>query len=874
MGQKAANPSRHGLAWLRIGLPVLGLALIAGLWMALWLTLRTERTRVEAQAVADTRALAHAFESHTHRALRQVDLVTQFLAYEFTRQGRAMDLLGVLREGMLRQPGVLGVALFDARGDRISSTSDGPSFNVADREHFKIHQENRHQGLFVSPPLLSRGGVQQWLVFMTRRLQTTDGQFAGTVIVSVDSSYFTSFYNESQFGKRGLISLVGLDWVVRARRSGDKVWFGETAGNNYLVHQIQKAPEGSYRADSKLDGVQRFLSYKVLPDYPLVALVGRAEEEVWAANAQWESTLLKMGALATVLLGAAFAAMSGLARRIGAQHAELADAHARFAAASDAKLDAFLILRAVRDTEGRIVDFRCEHCNDRALAMIGVSSRERVLALTRGELLGPQGDPRFFDTYCRVTETRRAEEGDFLMTQSASGQWLHHQVVPVEDGVAVTSRDVTALHQHAQQMEEARQALQASAGRLSAIAEHIPALVAYLDREQRFRFANQHYMTLLGVDPKTLLGRRLSEVRGPDIYERLRPHVEGALRGERQAFEAQGQENGKQFNYQYHYVPDVGADGGVVGFFALGFDVTAVRQAERRQQESEQRLRAITDNLPVLIAYVDADERVEFCNQTCLEWMGLDPQFAQGKRLPEVWGAALYAERSPHVARALRGERVDFESEREALGVTRCLQNTYLPDVGADGHVKGVFMLSSDVTQLKLVERQLTTLARFDSLTGLANRHQFNEKLADALARAQRSGEALALMFLDIDHFKSINDTFGHAAGDSVLREFAHRLRQCVRGTDTVARLAGDEFVIILEGVHSEAEPQFVARKIVGQVNRPFDTKSGGLEVTTSVGIAFHRGPPMSPEELLARADKALYTAKAQGRNTYHLAAS
>lgn len=873
MGRKAANSSRHGLAWLRIGLPALGLALIAVLWLVLWITLRAERARVETQAVADTRALAQAFESHTQRALRQVDLVTQFLAFEFTRQGRTMDLLAVLREGMLSQPGVVGASLFDAQGERISSTSGGPSFNVADREHFKVHQENRQSGLFVSPPLMGRGD-QQWLVFMTRRLQTPDGRFAGTVIVSVDSSYFTSFYNETQFGKKGLISLVGLDWVVRARRSGEKVWYGETAGNNYLVHQVQKAPEGNYRADSKLDGVQRFLSYKVLAGYPLVALVGRAEDEVWAAHAQWENTLLKIGALATLLLGAAFAGMSGLARRMHAQHAQLAEAHARFSAASDAKLDAFLILRAVRDAQGRIVDFRCEHCNDRALAMIGVSSRERMLALTRGELLGPDRDPRFFDMYCRVTETRKPEEGDFLMTQTAAGQWLHHQVVPVEDGVAVTSRDVTQTHLHAQEMEEARQALQASAGRLRAITEHIPALVAYLDRELRFRFANQHYSTLLGVDPQTLIGKRLDEVRAPDIYARLRPHAEAALRGERQHFEARGQENGKEFDYQYHYVPDVGPDGGVLGFYALGFDVTGVRQAERRQQQSEQRLRSITDNLPVLIAYVDADERVEFCNQTCLEWMGLDPRLAQGKRLREVWGEEIYDLRTPYLARALRGERVEFETEREALGVIRCLQNTYLPDVGADGKVKGVFMLSSDVTPLKLVERQLTTLARFDSLTGLANRHQFNEKLADALARAQRSGDALALMFLDIDHFKSINDTFGHAAGDSVLREFAHRLRQCVRGTDTVARLAGDEFVVILESVHSEAEPQFVARKIVGQINRPFATKSGALEVTTSVGIAFHRGPGMTPEELLARADKALYTAKAQGRNTYHLAVS
>jgi diguanylate cyclase (GGDEF)-like protein/PAS domain S-box-containing protein len=867
-----ANPSRRGLAWLGVGLPALGLVLIGALWLVLWLTLRSDRDRVEADATAQARGLAQSFEAHTQRALRQVDLVTQFLAYEYTRRGRDIDLWGVLREGLLVQPGVIAVALFDAQGQPMASNGSALDTNIADREHFKVHRDGVYQGLYVSAPLAAPGEHKS-VIFMTRRLQGADGGFEGTVIVAANPSYFTSFYNAAQFGREGVITLVGLDWVVRARRAGDQVWFGESVRNNRLVQEVQKANEGSFRDRSTLDGIERFFAYKVLAGYPMVAVVGLAETEIWAAHMQWERKLLVIGALATVLLGAAFAAMGGLARRMHAQHAQLADAHARFAAASDAHLDAFLLLRALRDETGRVIDFQCKHCNDLAASMIGVT-REKLLTLTRSQLLGPESDVRFFQMYCRVIETGQAEEDDFLMRGTQAGRWLRHQVVPAEDGVAVTTRDVTSLHHHAQEMEEARQALEASAKRLSAITENIPALVAYLDQEQRFRFANRHYMTLLGVDPQSLIGRPLHEVREDALYERLRPHVERALRGERQEFESQWRENGQDFSYQYHYVPDVATDGTVQGFFALGFDVTAVRQAERRQQQSEQRLRGITDNLPVLISYIDAEERVEFCNQTCLEWLGLDPRETQGKTLREIWSPEIYAARRPYLAKALQGERVDFEVDREALGVTRTLQNVYLPDIAADGTVKGVFMLSNDVTPLKRVERQLSALARFDTLTGLANRHQFNEKLPDALGRAQRAGSALALMFLDVDHFKSINDTYGHAAGDSVLREFARRLRDCVRTTDTVARLAGDEFVVILEGVHTEAEPRFVARKIVAQINLPFELEDRMLAVTTSIGIAFHPGGAVSPEDLLARADAALYTAKAQGRNTYHLAAA
>lgn len=855
-----------------MGLPALGLAIIAGLWLVLWLTLQADRARVQADAFERAKGLTQAFEAHTQRALHQVDLVTRFLAHEYTRHGSDLDLSGVLREGLLNQPGLVAVSLFDAQGIRIASTAGGAPYSIADREHFKVHQEQRHAGMYIAPPLLGRGD-NSWLVFMTRRLQAQDGGFAGVVIVAVDPSYFTSFYNEAQFGKKGMISLVGLDWVVRARRSGERVWFGEAAGQNYLAHEVRNADEGVYKADSKLDGIPRFLAFKVLSGYPLVVVSGLSEEEVWASHQQWGQTLLVIGVLATVLLALAFAALSWLAQRLRRNHAQLADVHARFEAASDAQLDAFMILRALRDAQGRIVDFRCEHCNDRAVQMIGIP-RERLLAQTRGELFGPGHDQRFFDMYCRVIATRKAEEGDFQMAQPKGGLWLHHQVVPVEDGVAVTARDVTALHLHEQEIEQAQSALQSSEERLRAITESIPALVAYLDRQQCFRFVNRHYMRLLGVEPQSLVGRALADVRGPQLYARLQPHVEAALRGERQQFEVQGEENGRPFYYQYNYVPDTAADGSVQGFFALGFDVTVVKQAELLQLQSEQRLRAITDNLPVLISSIDAEQRVAFCNQTWQEWLGLDPKAIVGRKLRQVWSPALYASCSAFLERALHGERVEFEVECDALGVTRILRNTYLPDIADDGRVDGVFMLSADVTALKRVERQLTMLARFDTLTGLANRHQLNEKLAEALARAQRSGEALALMFLDIDHFKSINDTLGHAAGDSVLKEFAARLGQCVRTTDTVARLAGDEFVVILEGVHSEAEPQFVARKIVGQVSRPFDVAGRELSVTTSVGIAFHASGVVSPAELLARADKALYAAKSAGRNTYQLAAS
>lgn len=295
------------------------------------------------------------------------------------------------------------------------------------------------------------------------------------------------------------------------------------------------------------------------------------------------------------------------------------------------------------------------------------------------------------------------------------------------------------------------------------------------------------------------------------------------------------------------------------------------RVAQRTEDlaRSELRLRTITDNVPVLISYIDLDHRMMFCNGTFRDWVGIDPEKVVGKLVVDVIGTELYEQRRQNIVRVLTGERVVFDMVSTALGVTRHLHTTYIPDRRRDGTVIGFYTLSTDVSAMKEVEHQLTLLARHDSLTGLPNRGQLDEKLGEAIKRNKRQNRPLAVLFLDIDYFKKINDTFGHAAGDEVLKEFGLRLKRVVRDTDTVARLAGDEFVILLEGVHSGAEAEAVAQKIVHSVAGKFFTGAHSLSVTTSVGIAFSTRCDITAEEFLAHADRALYEAKSGGRNRF-----
>jgi diguanylate cyclase (GGDEF)-like protein/PAS domain S-box-containing protein len=458
-------------------------------------------------------------------------------------------------------------------------------------------------------------------------------------------------------------------------------------------------------------------------------------------------------------------------------------------------------------------------------------------------------------------------------------------MAPESFGSTELSALVRAYNAQALRRSEFERRLEDSERFMKDITDNMPALVAYVDRDQVYRFANAKYFEWFGVDAARLVGHPVREVLGPARYETKRPWLESAMAGQRVRWEDCDFRGGKKIDLQIEYIPDLAEDGVARGCYALSIDITERRNAERSLElnlaalkqaqaleiRTRQRLRAITDNLPAMIGYIDKDERYSFLNGAFRSWLGVDPDASVGRHFADIFGAEIYAARAPMFRRCLAGERIVFEVCAETVAGKKTLQIDYVPDFSPDGAVAGFYTLGSDVTELKDAQRQLGMLLRSDSLTGLANRYQFNEALPLALARCGRSGLAMALMFLDVDHFKQVNDTLGHAAGDTILKEFARRLQQNMRSTDTVARLGGDEFVVILEGLSNDEEPHWVARKILACMDHPFEVDGRPLKVTTSVGIAFHTSAAEGAADLLGRADAALYQAKAAGRNTVRL---
>jgi diguanylate cyclase (GGDEF)-like protein len=199
------------------------------------------------------------------------------------------------------------------------------------------------------------------------------------------------------------------------------------------------------------------------------------------------------------------------------------------------------------------------------------------------------------------------------------------------------------------------------------------------------------------------------------------------------------------------------------------------------------------------------------------------------------------------------------------------MESTLTPIFNADGVCTHVFCVTRDITHHKKIQDRLQYLAYHDMLTELPNRRLFEERCQAALDLVRDSGENLALLYIDCDLFKSINDRMGHDVGDEFLRRFANRLTHCVRESDTVARLAGDEFVILLPRIVGEEEAISIAERILVSLQKEWKIQEHRFHTTVSIGIALAPRDGESIEKLLRRADLALYQAKKKGRNTYQL---
>lgn len=309
---------------------------------------------------------------------------------------------------------------------------------------------------------------------------------------------------------------------------------------------------------------------------------------------------------------------------------------------------------------------------------------------------------------------------------------------------------------------------------------------------------------------------------------------------------------------------------GTADIIYTGRDVTKRVQVEQALSESQTQLRTITDNIPAVIARLDMTEHYTYVNQFIERITGETPSQIIGKSLREVRGDFLYERLKHYLQRAYAGESVIFEYEATYRGKLLHFQAHYVPDYDAEGKVRGVYALTTEITHIKDVERELLRLAHQDSLTGLANRRYFSERVSGVLKHASQNATPVLLALVDIDHFKSINDTYGHAVGDAVLAEMGRCLQHVVREGEVAARIGGDEFVVLCHRIANDKAGEAFVHSLWERLHTTVTVGEISVSVKMSIGAAICQGE-LTPDALMKFADEALYMAKEAGRDTYRL---
>lgn len=292
-------------------------------------------------------------------------------------------------------------------------------------------------------------------------------------------------------------------------------------------------------------------------------------------------------------------------------------------------------------------------------------------------------------------------------------------------------------------------------------------------------------------------------------------------------------------------------------------------QSNASLQISQEKMRVFSDNVPSMTASFDENLCCSYANKRYAEYFGFGAtDDILGKHLREIIGSDAYSEVEGYFAQALRGHPVSYQRTRKsATGEASYLEVKVLPR-GAEGEpAMGCFVVTTDITEHKLVAERIQCIAHHDSLTGLPNRLLFSDRLNHAMSQAKRDTCQFALMYLDLDKFKPVNDSFGHAIGDELLQGVASRIRAEVRESDTVARVGGDEFVVILPNIASRKVAETVAQKIITAIAMPFQlgSQKEPVEIGVSIGIAIYPADANDADALIKAADRAMYKAKQVG---------
>jgi len=415
---------------------------------------------------------------------------------------------------------------------------------------------------------------------------------------------------------------------------------------------------------------------------------------------------------------------------------------------------------------------------------------------------------------------------------------------------------------------------------LADIVSNLPAFIADWDKTLLNRYSNDINAAWFGMDDVQMRGRHLRQVIGEAAFADMKEHLQAALQGENISFELHfkpgsiGKGNAGLYT-QIALVPRQ-TSGESDGFLMLITDFTERKLAELALYDEKERIRITLNSIGDAVIATDAEGIVSFVNPIAETMTGWQASEAIGRQIEDImplYDISLDYQLQNPIRLALKEQRVvgmalncmlrrrdgrDFEVEDSAAPIRDHV-----------GNITGAIIVFHDISEARAMAIKMTHLANHDALTNLPNRMLLQDRTDQALQQAQRNGEQVAMLLLDLDHFKTINDSIGHSTGDLLLQQIAQRLKCTIRGNDTVSRQGGDEFIVLLPNIDDVEQVGLFAGRLLQVVSEPYWIDEHRYDLSVSIGISIYPSDSGDVEAMYRHADSAMYRAKQEGRNRY-----
>ncbi|MFG1479998.1 PAS domain S-box protein [Xanthobacter sp. V4C-4] len=749
------------------------------------------------------------------------------------------------------------VAIYDADGGLVASNgrSAAPE-NVADTPYFKAQKARAGEDVLLLGEAERGVDDGRWWVPMVRPLAADGSGFGGVMVLRLAPAFLSDELALVVLGGHDTVGAVHVpNGTYLARSSDISTLMGRAVDASRPYLDADARPTGVFTAQATHEPIERIYGWARLQGFPVVVFVGLSTADLLdplnqtIAAHRW-TNLIGTGVLLCLGLG-----LAQFALRDVRQRARLVQQEALYHALFEQNHSVKLI---TDPANGHILA-----ANAAAAAFYGYSQQAlagmniaQINCLPREEIRRRMEEAKEGERPSFIFPHRLAS-GDIRMVEVFSGP------VKLQDGIALYSiiHDVTDRF-------ELERGLRESETRYRSIFEVVPAGLLLVNESGAIVECNSRAAEILRTDPQNVAERTRSvfDANGQEVPFAERPSVRCLTEDlDEELFflrDASGRRaclsvNTRRFLQEH----GTGPTGAVVAFS----DITRAVQLEEEVLISERVFEAAAEGIMV----TDRKWEVIRVNPAFQELTGYRADEVVGKR-PRMLASGHNALgfcrpilKSLAVQNRWEG---DMTSRRQdgRLFVERAVISAIMQ---SDGRISGYVALLSDITARKRQEEENWQRANFDPLTGLPNRTLLSDRIEQALAQHRRTDGLLGLLFIDLDRFKPINDKWGHAAGDQLLGMVAQRIAGAVRAGDTVARVGGDEFVVFLPALETEADAMTVAQKIHDRISAPFRLAEGLASISACVGVAVGRASSASTESLIRRADAAMYRGKTSGRS-------